>query len=231
MNTLDDLVLAFQKTFDDEVFSRNERRAMRKVLGEASLKPRERDVLRSKIFDIAEKGMGAHSGRFVLEWVEDASRLLDKLGEKAEAVDNRVYFSPGNDCKDAIITQIHGARRALDICVFTISDNDISDAIIQQHRRGTPTRVITDNDKQFDKGSDVERLAEAGIDVRVDRTEYHMHHKFAVINNEVALTGSYNWTRSAAKYNEENLLLSDDPQIVRRYLKTFNEMWPKMDRL
>lgn len=230
MNPIEQICAAFQKTFDDETLSRSERKAMRSFLSDFELDQREMDVLRSKIFDIAEQGMKDHNDRFVLEWVESASRILDKIGDRDEKSGSRVYFSPGNRCKDAIIAQIDGARKTLDICVFTISDDDISRRIISRHQLGTRVRIITDNEKLHDKGSDIEKLAQAGIQVRVDRSEYHMHHKYAVVDQRLAITGSYNWTRSAAKYNEENILLTEEASVVKSYQDGFDKMWRKMDR-
>ncbi len=42
---------------------------------------------------------------------------------------------------------------------------------------GVAIRVLSDDDKSADEGSDVMRFERAGIPVRVDRTEHHMHHK------------------------------------------------------
>ena len=55
----------------------------------------------------------------------------------------------------------------------------------------------------LDLGSDIERHVKAGIAVKVDRTEHHMHHKFAVVDGKSVVTGSYNWTKSAAEFNQE----------------------------
>jgi phosphatidylserine/phosphatidylglycerophosphate/cardiolipin synthase-like enzyme len=55
-----------------------------------------------------------------------------------------------------------------------------------------------------------------------------MHHKFMVVDNRSLVTGSYNWTRSAAKYNHENVLLTRDPGAVRSFLKEFDLLWQKM---
>jgi cardiolipin hydrolase len=34
----------------------------------------------------------------------------------------------------------------------------------------------------------------------------HMHHKFAIIDKIVLLTGSFNWTAQAVNGNQENLI-------------------------
>lgn len=89
-------------------------------------------------------------------------------------------------------------------------------------------RIITDNDKAADEGSDADRLAAAGVPVRVDRTAYHMHHKFAIFDQKSLLNGSYNWTRSAAENNEENFVILDLPPLVSRFQKQFDQLWDSL---
>jgi phosphatidylserine/phosphatidylglycerophosphate/cardiolipin synthase-like enzyme len=52
-----------------------------------------------------------------------------------------------------------------------------------------------------------------------------MHHKFAIIDNRLLLTGSYNWTFAANNKNEENLMVIDDPEIIIRYQNQFEKLW------
>lgn len=142
-----------------------------------------------------------------------------------------VHFSPGEACRDAIIRYLSLARFRADICVFTISDDRISRAIDATHRRGVHVRIITDNEKIADKGSDIGLLAEMRIPVRIDMTENHMHHKFMVVDNALVLTGSYNWTRSAAEKNQENVLITDDKTVVKAFANEFERLWKQMSPL
>ena len=109
----------------------------------------------------------------------------------------KIAFSPGSDCKKLILDTIRDATQKLDVCVFTISDDTISDALKAAFDRGLEIRILTDNIKASDEGSDIEYLFNSGIDIRIDRSENHMHHKFMVADGLVTITGSYNWTRSA----------------------------------
>ncbi|MFB9864585.1 phospholipase D-like domain-containing protein [Rufibacter immobilis] len=138
------------------------------------------------------------------------------------------YFSPGDTCLHAILQSLQAARKSLKICVFTISDDRITAEILAAHRRGVNIQLLTDNEKLFDKGSDIKQLAHAGIPVKIDNTANHMHHKFAIIDQKYVLTGSYNWTRSAALYNHENVLVTADSKVVAGYCKEFNRLWQEM---
>ncbi|MCP4214955.1 MAG: DUF1669 domain-containing protein [bacterium] len=215
-----ELTAIFEKTFEDGSFSRSEKKAVAELLEkDFKLSKDTRDFLRKTIFDIARKGMQGHSGLKIVEWLETANKLL------LNRQDSAAYFSPGAECRLAIVEQLEKAVKMADICVFTISDDRITRAITDCMGRGVRVRIITDNEKCGDRGSDVYTLERNGAEVRIDRSSHHMHHKFAVFDKQRVLTGSYNWTRSAAEYNQENILLTDDKKVVAAYDEEFDLLW------
>ncbi len=137
----------------------------------------------------------------------------------------KVSFSPGDDCMNDIIEQIHSASKFLDICVFTISDNRISDELIKAYNNGIEIRIISDNEKMNDDGSDIRYLFESGIQIKIDHSPNHMHHKYMIVDEIRVLTGSYNWTRSAAQYNQENIVITDNDDIVTGFMDNFSQLW------
>jgi phosphatidylserine/phosphatidylglycerophosphate/cardiolipin synthase-like enzyme len=52
-----------------------------------------------------------------------------------------------------------------------------------------------------------------------------MHNKFAIIDNRLLLTGSYNWTFSANNRNDENLMVIDDLEIIEIFQNQFINLW------
>ena len=45
------------------------------------------------------------------------------------------------------------------------------------------------------KGADTQRMANAGIECRTDsKKHYYMHNKFMIVDREILLTGSFNWS-------------------------------------
>ena len=137
----------------------------------------------------------------------------------------RCAFSPGDNCRNLIIELIERSLTKIDICVFTISDNVITSAIINAYKRGIKIRIVTDNDKKNDLGSDIKEMHYMGIEIHIDQTPYHMHHKFMIVDNQQLLTGSYNWTRSAAKFNEENLIVLSDKDTINNFQQVFDSLW------
>jgi phosphatidylserine/phosphatidylglycerophosphate/cardiolipin synthase-like enzyme len=83
----------------------------------------------------------------------------------------------------------------------------------------------------MDKGSEIYQLQQKGIAVKTDHSHYHMHNKFGIIDNRVAITGSFNWTYTATKHNQENMLATSKFEIVRQYQAEFNRLWDEMYQL
>ena len=182
--------------------------------------------LRNRAFDIARDAMRGEPGATleVLRWLEQVVKTLDAADQAAPVVSS-AYFSPGDTCLRRLCDLMRGCRDTLDICVFTIADDRLTDAILECHARGVQVRVVSDNDKQHDSGSDIDRLRARGVQVRVDDAPSHMHHKFALFDGRVLANGSFNWTRSATRDNDENLVVSDDANLVRVFGLQFGKLW------
>ncbi len=224
----DELDRALRSTLDDGRLSRGERQALSELLREAPLDRNQLWQLRARAFDVARERTTDPRALEALQWVEDTVKLLVQLEPAATLARSYACFSPGDACLRAILNELGRAKETADICVFTITDDRIASAIVAAHQRGVSVRIITDNDKQFDLGSDIERLRQAGIPLRVDLTEHHMHHKFAVLDGATLLNGSFNWTRSAATFNEENLVVTSDVALVTAFSRQFMRLWEQL---
>ena len=216
-----------RETLEDRRLSRTERKALADVLSDIAPDARQHPVLRARAFAIASEALGGSDAQPVLNWVEDVVKVLAAARPVAQTTHAEALFSPGTECVERIVELLRGARRTVDVCVFTITDDRISRALTDTHERGVRVRIVTDDDKAGDRGSDVDRLARAGIGVAVDRSEKHMHHKFAVFDGRLVLTGSYNWTRGAANANEENVVVTDDERLVRAFTREFESLWSR----
>ena len=132
------------------------------------------------------------------------------------------YFTPDTECEDRIIAEL-GRATTIDIAVYSITNPKIADAIIAAHQRGASVRIVTDRTMAGHKSSMIDELAAAGIPVRTNRRYKIEHNKFAVFDNRRMVTGSYNWTTAATKYNSENCIFLTHP--VQKYSKRFEYLW------
>ncbi len=220
----DKLRAILEATFDDGRLSRGESTALRAVMAELADEREALAFARNTAFEMAAGRIEAEPTR-TLDWLRRVDKIIDNAGRRdVKPPDLEVRFSPGDGVLDLIRAALHNAEESIDVCVFTITDDRITDALLDAHRDDVAVRIVTDNAKRFDRGSDIARLAEAGVPVRHDPSDDHMHHKFAVIDRRTLLGGSYNWTRGATR-NHENLVLLRDPRVVRPFIDAFEGLW------
>ncbi|XP_041318031.1 mitochondrial cardiolipin hydrolase [Pyrgilauda ruficollis] len=65
----------------------------------------------------------------------------------------------------------------------------------------------------------------AGIQVRHDQHSGYMHHKFAIVDRRMLITGSLNWTTQAIQSNRENVLVVEDAEYVKAFQEEFERIW------
>ncbi|MEZ6106096.1 MAG: phospholipase D-like domain-containing protein [Pirellulaceae bacterium] len=212
-----------QGTLDDLRLTRSERRAFKQLLAPVLGDENRLHQIRGLAFELVREQITPENKSEILEWLEDIIRTTQEPTSSAKVAE--AWFSPDPACVGRIEQAFREARRSVDICVFTITDDRLTRAILEAHQRGVRMRLITDDEKRLDAGSDIDELMRNSIAVRMDRNPDHMHHKYALFDGGLLLTGSYNWTRSAAHANEDNFLLTDDPRLVAAFQRHFDRTW------
>lgn len=216
------LAAQLQQTLNDSRLSTEEKSALQLLVEDCS--EEERRFLVNRAFDSARPLLARdEESKQVFMWLERVTKALQPI--ELNLSEPQACFSPGDACRNLILQQLNNARESIDICVFTISDNSIAEAILAAHKRGPLVRIITDNEKAHDHGSDIEYLAGKGIAIREDASADHMHHKFAIFDKKVLLNGSFNWTRSASERNRENLAVNFHPNLLQAYQNIFEKLW------
>ncbi|MCF0191331.1 MAG: DUF1669 domain-containing protein [Marinilabiliaceae bacterium] len=184
----------------------------------------ERGELKARLFNEAKKLAQGNDGLSAIRWIETSFMLIEKNSFRL----HEVMFSPGQDIPENIAFYLSQAKKSIDICVYTISDEVLSKCLKTMHRRGVKVRIITDNNKMRDAGSQIKDLAREGIPVKIDSSKYHMHNKFGVIDGRITFTGSYNWTYTAKQYNQENIVITTNYRIVHQFIEEFERLWDDM---
>ncbi|MFM7129110.1 MAG: phospholipase D-like domain-containing protein [bacterium] len=225
------------RTISDARLSKSERDVLRDSIWEQPRQPDETrlTVLRRAAFDLVSERLNHHPDQALLEWLHDIVEMLIPRETRKKMANAKnepfVLFSPNDPCAERISSLIHQVRQSMELCVFTITDDRLTEAVLSANGRGVKIRLITDDLKSEDLGSDIARIAAAGVPVKIDRSPFHMHHKFAIFDSQIVLTGSYNWTRNAARDNLENLVVTHDPLIVRPFAEEFERLWAELAAL
>ncbi|MFZ9088565.1 MAG: phospholipase D-like domain-containing protein [Planctomycetaceae bacterium] len=218
-----------RESFEDMKMSRAERSRLRDWVDAQGCSGQQRAQLRNLAFAEARDQSEGNDPQLVLSWLENVLKTVYPT-DAIQEIAAEVWFSPEQRCVSRIDRLICDARRSVSVCVFTVTDNRLANSLLEAHRRGVSVRLITDNEKSDDLGSDVDQLQAAGIPVLMDQSRWHMHHKFAIVDSQQLLTGSYNWTRGAAENNEENFVITDHVPLVRRYVEYFDQFWERLQQ-
>ena len=225
----DELSELLVKSFDDLVLSNSEKYDLVDVIKQCS--GDQIRYLKNQAFDIYREFLFCNKDEeekltLSLRWLEKTISTL--FPAEADTKISQAYFSPGDACRDKIISLCNSAVSALEICVFTISDDRITSAILAAHQRGATVRIISDQEKSKDDGSDIKYLQQAGVPIKLDNSEHHMHHKFGIVDGSALINGSFNWTRSASEYNNENIVVTYENRLINEFSAVFEALWSTM---
>jgi phosphatidylserine/phosphatidylglycerophosphate/cardiolipin synthase-like enzyme len=136
-----------------------------------------------------------------------------------------VYFSPQDGVAKYVLQRLNAAKRSIHFMTFSYTEDKISDAMIAKVKAGLAVRGVFESQNAGGSGADFNRLRQGGVDVLEDGNCYILHHKVIVIDERTVITGSYNFTGSAEKDNDENLVIVDDPNLARAYLDEFERVY------
>lgn len=137
-----------------------------------------------------------------------------------------VYFSPKNKVfYNAIIPLINKSKSSIDIPMFFLTHKAITQALLDARSRGVKIRVILDAVGAKSAYSKHNVLREAGIPVKIENWGGKMHMKSMIIDNEIIVVGSTNWTSTAAYTNDENLLVIYNKNLANLFGKEFERLY------
>jgi phosphatidylserine/phosphatidylglycerophosphate/cardiolipin synthase-like enzyme len=138
------------------------------------------------------------------------------------------YFSPDDGTAAQIVNLIDNAEESIYFLAFSFTADDIAQALIDKANQGIVVAGIFEESQYYsNRGGEFDHLREAGLDVHLDGNRYNMHHKLFIIDGEVVITGSYNFSRSAEERNDENTLIIHNPNIAAQYLVEFERVFAK----
>lgn len=177
------------------------------------------------------------------------------LSLRAAGKNYEVWFSPGREgdgIKNRLGTLINGAQKDLKIMIWEFTDKDLAVDLIRRARAGVRITLITDtanfNNKNSvfqylagakqayhldnfelltDKASGAAAkniLAEAGLDSSFDP---FLHYHVLIADDNQVLFGTNNWSRAGAYYNDESIIVSDDPALVLRFEQAFAKQYQR----
>ena len=137
------------------------------------------------------------------------------------------YFSPDGGVAHRIIKAIDSSTSSIDLAIFDLTSLDIKSALERAKNRGVKIRIAADSRQAKGTHSVVQSLINEGFNIKIVHGIGRgiMHNKFAIFDNKLLVTGSYNWTNNSEHFNYENAIFITDTNVIRQYQKDFDNIW------
>jgi phosphatidylserine/phosphatidylglycerophosphate/cardiolipin synthase-like enzyme len=139
------------------------------------------------------------------------------------AEDWAVYFSPQGGCTAAIVQAVGKARSTILVQAYSFTSRLIAQALKEAQARGVKVQVILDKSQVGDRSGTLNTLVQADIPTFIDAAHSIAHKKIIIIDGEIVITGSFNFTRNAEERNAENLLIIPDKALAARYEENWRQ--------
>ena len=108
-----------------------------------------------------------------------------------------VYFSPKGGCTLAIVEQIAKTITSIDMQAYSFTSTDIAKALTEAQDRGVTVRAVLDKQATGQQFSGGTYLADHHVAVWTDGLHPIVHNKVIIIDGNIVITGSFNFTRQA----------------------------------
>lgn len=136
---------------------------------------------------------------------------------------------PNNPDKK-FIEIVKNARTSIDGAFYDIENMDFTKALVDAKKRGVKVRVVTDTTNLKREGEirpTIKLLMDNKIEVKDDKRNPSMHHKFMIIDSRMVWTGSLNITTSSVYHHNNDAILIDSDKLAANYKAEFNRLFEK----
>ena len=184
--------------------------------------------------------------------VKKGNRMFPPIlvGESAVSV----HFSPlsqtqsWQDSSNGFIgQQLMKAKDSVSFALFVFSEQKIADILAEDYERGVNIKGLIDPSfayRSYSEGLDILGVAlPRNCKFEKDNNPWDspvstvgipeltegdlLHHKFAVVDEKMVITGSHNWSASANYQNDETVLVIENPAVAAHYQREFERLYDR----
>ncbi len=136
------------------------------------------------------------------------------------------YFAPDDAPAFSLLPLLQNAQQSIYFLAYSFTSDPLGEAIRSRAAEGVAVAGVMDAEQiQSNIGTEYDLFKQAGLDVRPDGNAGLMHHKVIIIDEEIVITGSYNFTNSAETRNDENLVILYNQQVAEYFLQEFQRVF------
>jgi phosphatidylserine/phosphatidylglycerophosphate/cardiolipin synthase-like enzyme len=153
--------------------------------------------------------------------------LLWALQESPAIGEVETIFSPEGRVKEIVLRELESTTSTLDLAIHEFTSLEMAQTLAKARQRGVKVRVIADSKQANIRTSKITYLIQQGIPVKVlgGKEKGMMNHRFAILDGNRVLTGSFDWSEASLKWNYENILIIHESEAVAAHQKEFDRLW------
>jgi phosphatidylserine/phosphatidylglycerophosphate/cardiolipin synthase-like enzyme len=107
---------------------------------------------------------------------------------------------------------------------FSFTLDNMGDALLARAAAGIDVQGVFETTGSETRFSEMTRLHCAGVNVRQDGNNGVMHNKVIIVDGQVVVTGSFNFSDNAVSSNDENVVIIRNADIASLYLQEFQRV-------
>lgn len=153
-----------------------------------------------------------------------ADRIPNPLLTLADGTQVENYFSTHDRPAAHVIEAVRQARKSVHFMAFSFTHDGIAQAMHERAANGVEVTGVFEKAQTAAGHSAYSRLRDARLAVYLDGNSRNMHHKVIVIDGEIVVVGSFNFSESADKSNDENLLIIYNRAVAGRFEEEFQRV-------
>ncbi|RPH57255.1 MAG: hypothetical protein EHM81_11850 [Chloroflexi bacterium] len=137
----------------------------------------------------------------------------------------QVLFSPEDKAISKIVPYIQNAKKSVHFLAFTYTQPNLGKAMLDKAREGVDVKGVFETVGSDTEYSEMPPLYCAKVPVRQDTNFAFLHHKVIIVDEQIVITGSLNFTDNADQSNNENVVIIDNAEIAKLYNQEFQRIW------
>lgn len=138
-----------------------------------------------------------------------------------------VFTSEDPALENAIVPIVKSATRSIRFLAFSFTDYPLADAMSQRFKAGVDVAGVFETVGSETEASELRTLMCRSVPVKQDGNPSFLHDKLIVVDEQIVITGSLNFSTNAEESNDENVIIIDNPEIARLYLQNFDGVWQR----
>lgn len=162
---------------------------------------------------------------YVVEKDKDSYKIIGGVVDNTEPIANESYF---NNLEKQVLDALNDAKVSIHVAMAWFTNDKIKTKLLEKQKEGIDVDIIIYDDKQTER--DRVDLSDLPHTIMKGTRGGIMHDKFCIIDNQVVLSGSYNWTNNAETKNDESVTILKDPKTATNFTIEFREIKRKSNK-